>query len=76
MAVLPASGAAVSGMVRLSSPEQHAALRRVMEASSAPADPGADRFTYRVEVHDDNGQRAVHVPESAMPASLAAIATE
>jgi hypothetical protein len=58
------------------SPEQHAALRRVMEASPAPADPGADRFTYRIEVHDDKGQRAVHVPESAMPASLAAIATE
>ena len=47
-----------------------------MAAAPGPRDPGADRFTYRIEVHDDAGQRVVHVPESAMPASLAGIATE
>jgi hypothetical protein len=58
------------------SPEQHTALNRVMSAAPGQHDPGADRFTYRIEVHDDTGQRVVHVPESAMPASLAGIATE
>ena len=58
------------------SPEQHEALRRMMDAPPPPRDPGADRFICRIEVHDGTGQRMVHVPESAMPASLAAIATE
>jgi hypothetical protein len=58
------------------SSEQHAALKQVMAAAPGAGDPGADRFTYRIEVHDDAGQQVVHVPESAMPASLAGIATE
>jgi hypothetical protein len=58
------------------SPEQHDALRKVMEAPPAAPDPGADRFSYRLEVHDEAGARTVQVPESVMPASLAAIATE
>jgi hypothetical protein len=58
------------------SPEQHTELSRVMAAAPGQRDPGADRLTYRIEVHDEAGQRVVHVPESAMPASLAGIATD
>jgi hypothetical protein len=41
--------------------------------SPPPQDPGADRFTYRVEVQDENGTRSVTVPESRMPAALKGI---
>ena len=58
------------------SPEQHEALRAVMATPPAKGNPGADRFTYRIEVHDDSGERTIQVPESAMPPSLAVIATE
>ena len=37
--------------------EQRAALQKLLERSSDfPPDAGADRFNYRVEVQDDNGQ--------------------
>lgn len=59
------------------SSEQLAALRQLMERSSNfSPDSGADRFTYRVEVQDDNGTKRMTVPESAMPHVLKGIATE
>jgi hypothetical protein len=59
------------------SAEQLAALRKLMESSSKmPPDPGADRFTYRIEVQDENGTKRSTVPESAMPQVLKGIATE
>jgi hypothetical protein len=59
------------------SADQHAALKKLMDPAppAAPADAGADRFTYRIEVRDENGTRQVTVPESAMPPGLAEIAT-
>jgi hypothetical protein len=58
-------------------PEQRAALQKLVE-SSADFRPnaGADRFTYRVEVQDDNGTKRITVPESAMPQVLKGIATD
>jgi hypothetical protein len=59
------------------SAEQHAALRQLMEGPAKfPPDPGADRFTYRVEVQDENVTKRLTVPESAMPQILKGIATE
>lgn len=60
------------------SPEQQEALQKVLEAGARAAAPpaGADRFVYKVEVQDERGTRTVTVPETAMPASLARIATE
>ena len=56
------------------SPEQLAALRRLMENPSNYApNSGADRYTYRIEVQEDNGIKRITVPESAMPQSLTAI---
>jgi hypothetical protein len=58
------------------SPEQQAALQKLL--GGAPPDatqPGADRFTYRIEVQDEQGTRSLTVPEALMPASLAGIAT-
>ena len=57
-------------------PEQRAALQRLLAAGAAPeaAEAGADRFTFRIEVHDDGGVRSLTLPESLMPAWLAAIA--
>jgi hypothetical protein len=37
--------------------------------------PGADRFTFRIEVQDEHGTRSLTIPEALMPASLAGIAT-
>jgi hypothetical protein len=59
------------------SPEQQAALQKLLEKGVPPAatQMGADRFTYKVEVHDERGSRSFIVPEALMPASLAGIAT-
>ena len=57
------------------SPQQHADLKQIIErAPSLPPDPGADRFIYRIEVHDESGTTQVTVPESAMPQFLKDIA--
>ena len=58
------------------SPEQQAALQKLLE-EGAPASmqPGADRFTFRIEVQDEHGTRSLTIPEALMPASLAGIAT-
>jgi hypothetical protein len=60
------------------SSEQRAALQKVLDQSSTPlpSDPGSDRFTYRLEVHDESGTKSVTVPESLLPLSLRNIATE
>jgi hypothetical protein len=53
------------------SAEQRAALEEVMQRKSSFArDPGADRFTYRIEVQDETGTMQVTVPESALPQIL------
>jgi hypothetical protein len=60
------------------SPEQLAALKEIMDQSSTPApkDQGSERFTYRIEIHDESGVKQVTVPESLMPRNLANIVTE
>lgn len=59
------------------SAEQKAALQGLLEkeASLAAPQPGADRFTYRIELQDANGTRTLTVPEDLMPKCLAGIAT-
>ena len=58
------------------SPEQQAALQKLLEGESpASTQPGADRFTFRIEVQDEHGTRSLTIPEALMPASLAGIAT-
>lgn len=59
------------------SPEQRTALQKLLDAGVSPTStaPGADRFTYKIEVQDEHGTRSLTVPETLMPASLAAIAT-
>jgi len=58
------------------SPEQQSALQKLLDkgAPAASTQPGADRFTYKIEVHDERGSRSFIVPEALMPASLAGIA--
>jgi hypothetical protein len=58
-------------------PEQLAALQKLLDGGEAPAStqPGADRFTYRIEVQDEHGTRSLTVSEALMPAILAGIAT-
>jgi hypothetical protein len=60
------------------SSDQHAELQKLMEqyAATAQTDPGADRFTYRIEVHDEKGIRSITLPESLTPRSLAEIAKQ
>jgi len=57
-------------------PEQRAALQRLLAADAPPkaAQPGADQFTFRIEVHDEGGVRSLTLPESLVPSWLAAIA--
>ena len=45
-------------------------------AGQAAQDPGADRFTYRLEIQDENGTRSITVPESEMPKELMGIALQ
>ena len=60
------------------SSDQHAELDKLMKqySGTTPTDPGADRYTYRIEVHDDTGARSITLPESAVPRCLADIATQ
>ena len=58
------------------SPQQCAALEEIMKRPpDFSHDPGADRFIYRIEVHDEHGTRQVTVPESALPQVLKEIAS-
>ncbi len=58
-------------------PEQLAALEKLLSegAPSAPPPEGADRFMFKIEIHDEHGVRTLTIPEAKMPPSLAAIAT-
>lgn len=64
------------------SPEQRAALDRVVQENDAPGaeapsgDPGADPFSYRLEVQDENGTKSITLPESKMPRELKGIVTQ
>ena len=54
---------------------QRAALDAVIASSNAaaspPAQPGADRFSYRIQLtHSDGQQRVIDVPEDALPSAL------
>ena len=55
-------------------PSEHQAIRRLLQSPppSTPS-PGADRFHYKVTVHDENGTHELQVPEHAMPEALAGI---
>jgi hypothetical protein len=59
------------------SPEQQTTLQELLDAGAPPASTqmGADRFTYKIEVHDEHGIRSFIFSEALMPASLAGIAT-
>jgi hypothetical protein len=59
------------------SPAQQTALQKLLDAGAPPAATqlGADRFTYKIEVHDEHGIRSFTLPEALMPAYLAGIAT-
>jgi hypothetical protein len=64
------------------SPEQRAALDQVVKEYGAPGaeapakDPGADPFSYRLEVQDENGTKSITLPESKMPRELKGIVTQ
>jgi hypothetical protein len=57
------------------SSEQRGALKEILERPQIQSDPGADRFTYHVEIQDEKGTKRITLPESAIPPSLAKIAT-
>lgn len=57
-------------------PEQQAALQKLLEEIAPSAAPeGADRFMFKIEIHDEHGVRTLTIPEAKMPPCLAAIAT-
>lgn len=64
------------------SPEQLAALDKVVrdfgqpDSPPPPTDPGADRFTYRLDIQDESGTRSISLPESKMPIELKSIVTQ
>jgi hypothetical protein len=64
------------------SPEQRAALDKVVRdfgqagAQAPPADPGADRFSYRLDMQDEDGTKSISLPESKMPMELKSIVTQ
>jgi len=60
------------------SADQLAALKKLMDAAAPPEKPapGADRFMYRIEIQDESGTKQITVPESAVPPSIAKIATD
>ena len=65
------------------SPEQRAALDKVLKESEQAApgrttaqDPGADRFTYRLEVQDEKGTKSITLTESRMPKELEGIVAQ
>ncbi len=64
------------------SPDQRAALDKVVRdfgqpgSPAPPTDPGADRFTYRLDIQDEGGTRSISLPESKMPMELKSIVTQ
>jgi hypothetical protein len=59
------------------SSEQQTALQKLLDAGVPPGStsPGADRFSFKIEVQDEHGTRSLTVPEILMPACLADIVT-
>lgn len=53
--------------------EQRQALEWLVRTRPGRPDPGADRFSYTVEVWGDQGVHTLRVPESVMPSVLAGI---
>jgi hypothetical protein len=45
-------------------------------AQAPPADPGADRFSYRLDIQDEDGTKSISLPESKMPMELKSIVTQ
>jgi hypothetical protein len=64
------------------SPQQRAALDQVIKDFGAPGkpppppDPGADRFSYRLDIEDENGTKSITLPESKTPMELKSIVTQ
>jgi hypothetical protein len=52
------------------SSEQAQALQNLLAQPESEAGPGADMFTYKIEVHDESGVRGITVPGDRMPESL------
>jgi hypothetical protein len=42
-------------------------------AQAPTPDPGADRFTYRLEIQDESETKSITLPESKMPKELVSI---
>ncbi len=77
----PEERAALDQLVKTSDEERSASERRGSDKPGGPEgpatqDPGADRFTYRLEIQDENGTRSMMVPESRMPKALRGIAVQ
>ena len=63
--------------------DQRAALDRIVKdhetgssagaLPGAPENPGADQFTYRIEIEDENGTRSITLPDVKMPKELKGI---
>jgi hypothetical protein len=77
----PDQRAALDQLVKTCDQEKTASERQspgkpVGPESLATQDPGADRFTYRVEIQDENRTRSITLPESRMPKELRVIALQ
>jgi hypothetical protein len=59
------------------SSEQQTALQKLLDAGIPPGStsPGADRFSFKIEVQDEHGTRSLTIPEILMPPCLANLAT-
>ena len=74
----PEQRAALDQVVKTSDQETSAGNQQSSDNPAGPAgqaaqDPGADRFTYRLEIQDENGTRSITLPESRMPKVLMGI---
>jgi hypothetical protein len=76
----PEQRAALDQLVQASDQEKSAGNQQSSDKPAMPEaaeqDPGADRFTYRLEIQDENGTRSITLPESSMPKELMGIALQ
>jgi hypothetical protein len=76
----PEQRAALDQLIAASDQEKSAGKQQDSDKPAVPGaaeqDPGADRFTYRLEIQDENGTRSITVPESEMPKELMGIALQ
>ena len=77
----PEERAALDQLIKTSDEDRSASERRGSDKPAGPEgpatqDPGADRFTYRLEIQDENGTRSMTLPESRMPKALRGIAVQ